>query len=75
MKQTENKRKEALNEEQQTHESALSKQSAKEQNNDEIEVKHSFKLGISFLIWVGVSLLAVGLVMVILKGMKMPKPH
>ena len=66
MKQTENKRKEALNEEQQTHKSALSKQSAKEQNNDEVEVKHSFKLGISFLIWVGVSLLAVGLVMVII---------
>ena len=33
---------------------------------DEVEVKHSFKLGISFLIWVGVSLLAVGLVMVII---------
>lgn len=39
---------------------------AKETLHDEVEVKHSFKLGISFLIWAGISLLAVGLVITII---------
>ena len=39
---------------------------AKKAYKDEIEIKHSFKLGISFLIWIGISLLSVGLVMTII---------
>ncbi|MBR2591245.1 MAG: hypothetical protein IKE65_10070 [Clostridia bacterium] len=39
---------------------------AKEKLQDEVEVKHSFKLWLSFLIWAGISLLAVGLVITII---------
>ncbi|MBR0414909.1 MAG: hypothetical protein IJI67_07550 [Clostridia bacterium] len=35
-------------------------------DDNELEVKHSFKLGISFLIWLGISLLSVGLVLTII---------
>lgn len=71
MEQMEQERKEeALKDEQEKalkDETVLSKHTAKEKNNnDDIEVRHSFKLGISFLVWVGISLLAVGLVMVII---------
>ena len=34
--------------------------------DNELEVRHSFKLGISFLIWSGISLLSVGLVIAIM---------
>lgn len=37
----------------------------KEKDND-LTVRHSFKLGISFLVWLGISLLSVGLVMIIM---------
>ena len=33
---------------------------------NELDIRHSFKLGISFLIWIGISLLAVGLVITIM---------
>lgn len=39
---------------------------AKKDLNEEVEVKHSFKLWVSFLVWLGISLLSVGLVMTII---------
>lgn len=48
-------------------ETLSSKSSVGETNNsNEIEIRHSFKLGISFLIWIGISLLSVGLVIAIM---------
>ncbi|MBQ6381134.1 MAG: hypothetical protein IJJ41_06020 [Clostridia bacterium] len=35
-------------------------------DDNELEVKHSFKLWVSFLVWIGISLLSVGLVLTII---------
>ena len=39
---------------------------AKKEKDNDLTVRHSFKLGISFLVWLGISLLSVGLVMIIM---------
>ena len=39
---------------------------AKKEKDNDLSVRHSFKLGVSFLVWLGISLLSVGLVMIIM---------
>lgn len=39
---------------------------AKEKLDNDLTVRHSFKLSVSFLVWLGISLLSVGLVMTIM---------